>query len=240
MAPRTYWVAPVPPMNFSDGSAFTGLSLLDISPVPARPMPNPELGSVLRLRANFELTSGSATPTLTLGFYWGGIAGTAIASATGIAIPASVTAGPLIMEYEGEFRVLGASGSLKGQGRIYMPASLTTFSTPIPIPQTQAARTVTVNTINGSVITCGANWSSATGSPSITCTHLCIELVGLCLLTRRSLPLSPLSGRSTGIHITKVHTGRITRRDALIPLCGHCLTCRRYSSPVTTLSSGRG
>jgi hypothetical protein len=175
---RTYWVAPVPAMGFVDGTPFTGTALADISPLPAKPMPVVEQGTVLRLRANLELTTASATPTLTLGFYWGGIAGVAVAAGAAIAVPAAITAGEVIAEYEGEFRVLGASGSLKGSGRIYMPTTLTAFATPIPIPQTAAARTVTVNTVNGSIVTVGANWSVATGAPSITCTHLHAELSG--------------------------------------------------------------
>src|SRR5882672_2172367 len=107
MAPRTYWTAPVPSLSFVDGSAFTGTALADISPLPAKPMPLPEQGTTLRLRANLELTTASATPTLTLGFYWGGIAGVAVAAGAAIAVPAAITAGEVIMDYEGEFRILG-------------------------------------------------------------------------------------------------------------------------------------
>lgn len=181
MAPRTYWVAPVPPMNFADGTPSTSLSLTDITPTPVKPMPNPEQGSILRLRAHCEITTTSVTPTLQLGFYWGGTGGVAIAAGAGLVLAqATMTSCPLIMEYEGEFRVLGASGSLKGQGRIYMPGAtaLTTFALPVPIPQTAAARTVTVNTVTGLTVNVGATWSSATGTPSITCTHLCAEMVG--------------------------------------------------------------
>ncbi len=180
MAARSYWDAPVPPLSFADGSPFTGTSVLtDISPGAVKPTPVPEQGSVLRLRAFFEITTTSATPTLTLGFYWGGAAAAApVAAAAGLAIPASVTAGPGVLEYEGEFRALGASGSIKGQGWVLMPSSLTAFATPVPVPQTAAARTVTVNTSGGLAVTVAALWSSATGTPGITCTHFLSELCG--------------------------------------------------------------
>lgn len=176
MAPRTYWVAPIPPMNFADGTPSTALSLTDITPTPNKPMPNPEQGSILRLRAHCEVTSTSTTPTLLLGFYWGGIGGVALATATALVMPI-VTSGPVIMEYEGEFRILGTSGQIKGAGKVYMCTSLTGLSL-TAIPATAAARTVTVSTAAGLIVNVGATWSSATGTPSITCTHFNAEMVG--------------------------------------------------------------
>jgi hypothetical protein len=180
MGARSYWVAPVPPQNFADGTAFTGLTLQDISPTPARTIGAfvPEQGTGLRLRAFGEYTSTSATPTLTLGFYWGGFGGVALAAATGVAISASAVAWPWMMEWEGEFRLLGGTGSVKGMGLLRMGSSLTAFNAEIGIPATQALRTVTVSTAAAQAVTVGANWSSATGTPSITCYRLLLEMVG--------------------------------------------------------------
>ena len=182
MGARTYWVAPVPPLNFADGSAFTGLSLLDVSPgalLTPRQVPAlvPELGTTIRVRAAGQYTSTSATPTLTLGVYWGGVAGVALASVAGLAASASGTAWPWWLEYEGEFRALGSSGSVQGQGKLNWPTSLTAWSTQ-PLPVTAAARVVTVNTGAAQPVTVGAVWSSATGSPSLTCNRLSVELLG--------------------------------------------------------------
>ncbi len=182
MGARTYWVAPVPPLGFADGAAFTGLSLLDVSPgalLTPRQVPAlvPELGTTMRIRATGQYTSTSATPTLTLGVYWGGIAGVALASAAGLATSASGTAWPWIIEYEGEFRALGSSGSIQGSGVLNWPTSLTAW-TDIPIPQTAAARAQTISTAAAQPVTVGAAWSSATGTPSLTCNHLSVELLG--------------------------------------------------------------
>jgi hypothetical protein len=182
MGARTYWVAPVPPLNYADGSAFTGLSLLDVSPgalLTPRQVPAlvPELGTTMRIKAHGQYTSTSATPTLTLGVYWGGVAGVALASAATLAASASGTAWPWLLEYEGEFRALGSSGSIQGIGVLYWPTSLTAWAEQ-PIPQTAAARLVTVNTGAAQPVTIGAVWSSATGSPSLTCNHLSVELLG--------------------------------------------------------------
>lgn len=177
---RSYWVAPVTPLTYTDGTAFTSATTLtDISPAASRPTPVPELGTCLRLRAFCEVTTTSATPTLTLGFYWGGVAAAnPVASGAGLVMPASITAGELIIEYEGEFRALGAAGQIYGAGRVFMPSSLTAFATPVPVPQTAAARLVTVSTLTGLQVTVGALWSSVTGSPSITCRHFLAELAG--------------------------------------------------------------
>jgi hypothetical protein len=182
MGARTYWVAPVPPLNFASGTAFTGTSLLDISPgalLTPRQVPAlvPELGTTMRVRATGQVTSTSATPTLVLGLYWGGIAGVPLASLAALAVTASFAAWPWILEYEGEFRALGTSGTIQGQGKLEWPSSLTAWTTQ-PLPATAAARTVTVSTAAAQPVTIGANWSSATGTPSITCDHLSIELLG--------------------------------------------------------------
>jgi hypothetical protein len=184
MAARNYWVAPLPPLNYADGSPFTGLSLLDVSPVPPRTVGaapaqgGPEQGTGLRLRAFGEYTSTSATPTLTLGFYWGGVAGIALAGAAGLAVSASAVAWPWYMEYEGEFRQLGASGQIRGSGKLWMPTSLTAYGTATAIPATAAARLLTVSTAVPQAVTVGAVWSSATGTPSLTCYRLSVEMIG--------------------------------------------------------------
>jgi hypothetical protein len=183
MGARTYWVAPVPPLNYASGTAFVGTSLLDISPgalLTPRQVPAlvPELGTTLRVRAHGSVTCTTTGSTLTLGLYWGGIAGVLLGGVTGGNSPASgAAAWPWWLEYEGEFRALGSSGSIYGAGSLSWPTSLTAWTNQ-PIPQTAAARTVTVSTAAAQPVTIGANWSSATGAPSITCDRMNIELVG--------------------------------------------------------------
>jgi hypothetical protein len=191
MAPRTYWASPVPPIAFSDGPAGTLASLQDISPVPQRNLNliTPELGTILRLKADGQVTSTSATPTLTLGFYIGTVgsigSATLLVSLAALPVGASTTAWPYQMEWEGEFRALGAAGSLQGQGKMFWPASLTqwgsavgTANGPLAMPATAAARLVSVNLANVAQVMVGATWTSTTGTPSITCNRVTAELVG--------------------------------------------------------------
>lgn len=186
--PGTLWAAPVPPLSIADGTANATATPADLSPGGAvigtaktvyPGMINP--GTILRLRAAGEYTTGTTANPLSLGFYWGGVAGTAIAANTALASVASVTAVAWWIEWEGEFRALGTSGSLKGTGLVHMPGAspgLATDQPTYPIPVTAALRTVTVNTTAATVITAGGGFTAVTGGSTVTCYRLTAELLG--------------------------------------------------------------
>lgn len=185
--PRTYWSAPVPPPNAADGTPNTTASLADISPGGAvlnsakTLYPGMlEVGTVVRLRARGELTQGTTANSLTIGFYYGAVAGVAIAAGAALAVSASAAAWPWWLEYEGEIRAIGSSGSIKGIGYVNLPAAATGLvsdSPQFPIPQTAAARTVTIDTTVNKVITVGAAFSATTGGVTITCYGMSLELL---------------------------------------------------------------
>lgn len=143
-------------------------------------------GAMIRLGATGEVTSSSATPTLTLGFYLvtpgGSVAfGTAIAVTAALPISASAAAWPFIMKYKGTFRAVGASGTLHGQGTCEYGANsgLGSAMSIYPLPITQAARTVTSLVLNNDqCFDVGVLLSSATGSPAVTITDLWGEIAG--------------------------------------------------------------
>jgi hypothetical protein len=177
--PRTYWNAPLPPLNFADGTPVTAITLTDASPAPQKIFyPGQlELGTIVRLSARGEITTSSTANTLTLGFYYGGVAGVAIAAGAALAVPVSETAVQWWMEWEGEVRALGATGSIKGIGKLHIPGAspgLATDMPTLPIPQTAAARTVTIDTTTQKAVTVGAAWSAATGAPTLTCYGLSV------------------------------------------------------------------
>jgi len=60
-----------------------------------------DLGVTLRLHSHGELTIGSTGDTLTLGFYYGGVAGVAIAADTALAPVVSETSVPWEMKWQG-------------------------------------------------------------------------------------------------------------------------------------------
>ncbi len=195
MGSRTYWVAPAAPLSFADGTPLTTAATADISPgALATPKVIPpdmaDAGTSLRLTAHgsYSITTGG-TATFTLGFCWGGTTLTGgplwLANAAGLTTVTGAASWPWKMTYEGEFRALGVTtGSIQGAGRLWWPTSLTAWGNQ-PIPQTAAARTLAL-TGTGNVgnpnlsqpVTVGAICSSVTGTPSITCNRLTVELIG--------------------------------------------------------------
>ena len=186
------WSYPCQPFDTAAGTAVTATTLTAATPSPPPVSPPIQLpGTSIRITANGEYTSTSATPTLTLGFYVAPEA-TAIGSATAICtspalvISASATAWQFSMKYEGTFRSLstssGGNGVLHGQGWVAFAATttgLTSAMSLFPMPVTAAARTVsTINTYANLQFDVGATWSVTTGSPSVTITDFNVELMG--------------------------------------------------------------
>lgn len=186
--PQQLWSAPAIPLTFADGIANATATPADLSPggavagVGKTVYPGQvQNGTIMRLRARGEYTTGTTANPLQLGFYWGGVAGTAIAVGPAQASVASLTAVPWWMEYEGEFRAVGASGSLKGSGFILMPGTtpgLATAMTAYPIPITAAARTVALSTAAATAVTVGGGFTAVTGGSTVTCYSLSVELLG--------------------------------------------------------------
>ena len=185
------WSFPLQPFDSAAGTAVTAAALTAGTPTPPPVAPPIQLaGTSIRITANGEITSTSATPTCTLGFYVSP-EGTAIGSATAICvsaalpISASATAWPFMMKYEGTFRSLstssGGNGVLHGSGYVlwWGNVGLTGTGTPNPMPITAAARTVsTINTYSNLQFDVGVTLSVTTGAPSVTITDFNVELMG--------------------------------------------------------------
>jgi hypothetical protein len=175
---RTLYVAPVPPLNAVAGTAYnTSTTLTDVSPAPQVTLPANllDVGQILRLRA-FGTFSNTATPTLLLGFYYGGVAGTALAATSAVTTTTGATNWQWSMEYEGRVRSTGTGGTILGAGWIDLATSLTAV-TRRPIPETALA-TVTVDTSTAKAITVGAQWGASSASNTLTCHHFSAELIG--------------------------------------------------------------
>jgi hypothetical protein len=180
------WSYPPGPMSPVAGVAVTAAALTAGTPLPAPIIPGGVLinGSKLFMEADLEMTSTSATPTLTLGFYMGSVGG-AIGSATAIvvsaanALSASAAAWPITLRYKGTIRTLSPSaGVIQGTAELLYSTSLTAWAS-TPLPQTAAARTVsTLNTNQNNQLDVGITLSSTTGSPSIVVSGFYAEVRG--------------------------------------------------------------
>jgi hypothetical protein len=175
---RQYWVAPVGPFHTGDGTAYnTSVTLTDVSPAPNITLPGNmlELGSEIELSA-FGQFSNTATPTLLLGFYFGGVAGVALAASSAITTTTGAAAWPWMLRYRGVVRTVGATGSIVGQGELLLGTALTAF-TVRPIPEVAASRTVTIDTTTSKAITVGAQWGTSSASNTLTVNDISVKLV---------------------------------------------------------------
>lgn len=180
---RQYWTAPLPPLFTASGTAYnTSVTLTDVSPGGATagaaktiPAGFLEEGMVLRLTA-FGTFSNTATPTLLLGFYYGGVAGTALAATSAITTTTGATNWQWRMEYQGTVRTKGATGTIMGSGWVDLATSLTAV-THRPIPETALA-TVTIDTTAQKVLTVGAQWGTSSASNTLTCVHFDVDIAG--------------------------------------------------------------
>jgi hypothetical protein len=173
---RQYWVAPIGPLTTSDAANNTFTTLRDISTAPQITIPanQLELGSELELQASGEVTTSGAV-TFTFGFYYGGVAGVALAASSAQSISTGA-AWPWVMRWRGVVRAIGTTGSIKGQGVLYLGTSLTAF-TVRPIPETAAARTVAIDTTVAKNLTVGSACGTSAAGNSITCYDLSAKLV---------------------------------------------------------------
>jgi hypothetical protein len=174
---RQYYVAPIPPFHTADGAAYaSSVTLTDVSPTPHIQLPANflEAGSEIRLEA-FGQFSNTGTPTLLVGFYYGAVAGVALAASSAVTTTTGATAWPFKLVYTGVVRTAGSSGSINGQGVLYLGTALTAF-TVRPIPEVAASRTVTIDTTTAKNITLGAQWGTSSASNTLTCNKISLHV----------------------------------------------------------------
>jgi hypothetical protein len=173
------WAFPLDPQYDANGTALaSSTTLTDISPTPNKLVPGNYLlkGMKLRLRAAGTF-SNTGTPTLLLGFYVGGVAGTALAATSAITTTTGATNWPWSMALDVQVRTLGSSGTVMPMnGWLDLATSLTAF-THRPIPETALA-TVTWDTTASKALTVGAQWGASSASNTITCVDFDVEIVG--------------------------------------------------------------
>jgi len=169
------WVAPLDPQYIASGTALaSSTSLTDVSPTPNKLIPANFLLPGMRIKVRAACSfSTTATPTLLVGVYYGGVAGTALA-ATSAVTTGTATAWPLTLWYEGTVRTIGSTGTIMGYGFVDLGTSLTAY-THRPIPETALA-TVTIDTTASKAITLGAQWGTSSASNTLTCVDFTVEI----------------------------------------------------------------
>jgi hypothetical protein len=117
--------------------------------------------------------SNTSTPTLILGFYYGGVAGVALGATGATTTTTGATNWPWRLEMTCVVRSVGSSGTIMCQGTVDLATSLTAV-THIPIPATALA-TVSIDTTTAKAITCGATWGTNSASNTLMCHQMIVE-----------------------------------------------------------------
>jgi hypothetical protein len=153
-------------------------------------------GTRIRLHATGNYTATTTASSLKWGFYLTA-QGTAISATISAALAETAstaavvaTAWPFILDYSGVFNEVSVAqnattAKITGQGWSLLPASLTTFTGPVPMPVTAAARTVTqtatitgLNTALNLVAMIGITVATNTGFSNTVVDELTCELLG--------------------------------------------------------------
>lgn len=175
---RQYWASPIGPFHTADGSPYaSSTTITDVSLAPQITLPanTLEAGMKLQLEA-FGQFSNTSTPTLVLGFYYGAVAGSALAASSAVTTTTGATAWPWMLRYRGTVRSVGSAGSIVGQGELLLGTALTAF-TVRPIPEVAASRTVAIDTTAAKALTVGATWGTNSASNTLTLNDFTVTLL---------------------------------------------------------------
>lgn len=176
--PAQFWESAVGgPIGGAGSALASSTTLTDISWAPQITLPANFLnyvGASLRLTA-FGNWSNTSTPTLLIGFYYGGVAGTALGAIGATTTTTSASGWPFRAEMTCTVRSTGSSGTVMCQGFVDLATSLTAVSR-IPMPASTLA-TVTIDTTSAKAITLGAQWGTSSASNTITCQQMIVESV---------------------------------------------------------------
>lgn len=177
-----YLTEPIGPFPTGSGAAFntfTTKKSVDPLPIPVIPAGKLRQGTKIFIRANGEFTD-TATVNLTLGFWFGtralAITGD-IALSSVISLASSAVAWPWWMEWHGICNAVGTAGTLLGQGQLQLGSSLIAFNAEVPVPITQALRTVAgFDTTIERAIGVSATWGTSAAGNSITVYDLSVNI----------------------------------------------------------------
>lgn len=168
-----YLCEPVGPFPTAASAAFntftTKQNVITLGNVPVIPAGKLRAGSKLNIeaRGNFSTTG---TPTLSMGFW---IGTRALSMTIDVAISSAITTGsgaaawPWIMRWDGFCTKADVAGTLLGQGWFQIGTALTTFAAEVPIPVTQALRTVAIDTTIERAIGVSAAYSASSASNQV-------------------------------------------------------------------------
>jgi hypothetical protein len=178
--PYMAWSALLNSPTAGAGAAYaSSTTITDVSAAPQFTLPANflQVGSALRFRA-FGVLSTTATPTMILGIYYGGVAGIALGATGAITQGSAVTNVPWQIELNTIIRSVGSTGTAMSHGNCKFGSAVTTYTDEVPVPATALA-TVTVDTTAAKVLSVGATWGTNSASNTLTLHGFLIESLGV-------------------------------------------------------------
>jgi hypothetical protein len=179
-----FLVTPSDPFHSVVGAAFGSFTTrqnVGTDPLPVIQGGTVNLGMKVYIHANGEFST-TATPTLSLGVWFGTQGGTITNQFefTAVTTASGAAALPWIIDFWGLFTgTLGTATTLVGQGYCMFGTTQTAFgTTPLPIPSTAALRTVTNfdATIARAFGVC-ATYSASSASNTVRTNNLSMNLI---------------------------------------------------------------
>lgn len=166
-----FWRSLLPGTNsvgVGAGAAYaSSAALTDVSPTPQIVITANSLFVGQRLRVKgYGIFSNTGTPTLLLGIYYGGIAGTALAATGATTTTTGATSWPFDIELDILVKTVGATGTVWCNGKVNLGTSLSAM-TPIWLPSTQT-QPITIDTTSAKALTIGAQWGASSASNTLT------------------------------------------------------------------------
>jgi hypothetical protein len=174
--PAQFWRAVLNAPGVGAGTALANsTTLTDISPAPQLVLPANYLyvGQRLRLTAN-GIFSTTGTPTLLLGGYYGGVAGTLLAATAANTTGSGAASWPWQLFLDILVKTIGSSGTVWCNGQVTLSTTLAGAASFYNLPTTQT-QPITINTTTANALTVGAQWGTASASNTITCEDAYIE-----------------------------------------------------------------
>jgi hypothetical protein len=162
--------------------ASTGPSatILDMTPPP-----NPvsyanelKLGSKVIIEAIGEWTSAASVTTLLISL-WFGTTATVIAASSAVTPTASQTSMPWHVRWNGKITAVGTSGVIYGHGilDIVTASPSSAYTAGIAMPQSAAARSVTIDTTAMKQWGIGGTWAAATAGNTARCDVFNVQIL---------------------------------------------------------------
>jgi hypothetical protein len=104
---------------------------------------------------------------MNLGVYWGGVAGTALATTGAITQGSGVTNVPWAIELWTGIRSIGTAGTAMSHGSAKFGTSVSALADEVPVPATALA-TVSIDTTAAKLLSLGATWGTNSASNTLT------------------------------------------------------------------------